>query len=412
MPDDTHRQTTRAAVITPLGEGGIGIIAVVGPAAAEILDGAFHGTKRRASEIPPGGIAHGTIRRNGDVLDEVIVARPAGEGEGPGPRFEVNCHGGVVAVRAVLARLEEAGAEVVAWRDLAAPSGDDGLPLEPGAIRAQALARLPRASTRLAAAMLLHQAEGGLSRELAIIEESLAAGRAEEAGGRLDRLLDTATLGCALLQPPRVALLGPPNAGKSTLLNALLEEERVIVHHEPGTTRDVVAEVVSLHGVPFELLDCAGVGRARDELEHQAMKRARELASSCDVALLLWDVAAGPESLLAWVPDVNRNARAILVGNKIDLLQGGPPSPKPPPEMAVAEVVFISAKQKTNLELLEAALLRPYESLIEHCRTGGGVLFDAAQESHVRRARDLLGADGPEAGRRALQSAVGHAGQT
>jgi len=410
MPDDRHRRTTRAAVITPLGEGGIGIIAVVGPAAGGILDGAFHGTKRRASEIPPGGIAHGTIRRNGEVLDEVIVARPANQ-ECPEPLFEVNCHGGVVAVRAVLARLEEAGAEVVGWRDLPAAPGSDGLPLEPRVIRARALAHLPRASTRLAAAMLLHHAGGTLSRELAAIERSLAAGRAEEAGERLDRLLETATLGRALLRPPRVALLGPPNAGKSMLLNALLEQERVIVHHEPGTTRDVVAEIVSLLGVPFELLDCAGVGRARDELEHRAMKRARELASTCDVALLLWDVTAGMESLMAWLPDVKPDARAVLVGNKIDLLEGEPPSLEPPPEMAAAEVVFISAREKTNLGLLEAALLRPYEGSIKRCRAGGAVLFEAAQEIHVRRLRDILGTEGPEACRRALRSAVGHTGQ-
>ncbi len=407
MPDDTPQASTRAGIITPLGEGGIGIIAVVGAGAAEVLDAVFCGTRRSAGRLPPGGIAHGTIRRDGKVLDEVVVARLAGDDAAAEARFDVNCHGGVVALRAVLARIEEAGAKVVAWRDLAPqPSGDERV-LAPDGIRAQALACLPRAPTRLAAAMLLHQADGALSRELAALGNLLAGGRAEDARTRLDQLLDTAGLGRALLRPPRVALLGPPNVGKSTLLNALLEEECVIVHHEPGTTRDVVAEIVSLRGVPFELLDCAGIGAAKDDLERRAMERAAELASSCDVALLLWDVTEGPGPLVAWLPDLNRNARAILVGNKIDLLEGEPPPLEPPADLRACEAVFISAKEKANMGLLEAALLRPYEGLIEHCRGGGAVIFDAQQEACVRSIRDILRTRNAQAARRLLLSCTG-----
>ncbi|KPK61807.1 MAG: hypothetical protein AMK73_07655, partial [Planctomycetes bacterium SM23_32] len=276
--------------MTPPGEGGIGIIALAGAGAARLLDRVFVGTRRGASELPLGAIAHGTVRRQAEVVDEVIVARLQAEAE---PRFEVNCHGGIVAVRAVLRCLEEAGARVVDPSQFM-PRARGGGPLSPSGVRERALAALPHALTRLGAAMLLHQAGGALGDEVGRVCHLLDAGRPEEAAARLDAALEMAPLGRALLNPPKVALLGPPNVGKSTLLNALLHEERVIVHHEPGTTRDVVAETVSLGGVPFELMDSAGIRATDDDLERMAVDRAADLAARCDVALVLFDARDGP----------------------------------------------------------------------------------------------------------------------
>ena len=395
----------RASIITPPGEGGIGIIAVTGSGAAQILDVVFVGTKRSAGRIPAGAIAHGTIRRGDAVLDEVILVRlrpedaPTGE-----PYFEVNCHGGTVATQAVLQRLAEAGARVVAWRDLTCRAAAPAAPLSAATIRARALDRLTRAPTRLAAAMLLHQARGALVRELAAIAESLAGGACEQTEERLAALLRTARLGRALLRPPRAALLGPPNVGKSTLLNALLEEERVIVHHDPGTTRDIVAETVSLHGVPFELLDSAGIRRARDGVEKHAVNRAAELARTCDVALLVFDAREGIGQALDSMPALKEDADLILVGNKMDLLGGPAPRPGPPAGLASSAIVYVSAKEKTNLDQLESALLDPYHDLIEPCRQGGPVLFDAEDEEAVRQLRDLAAARQTDAALQMLQS--------
>lgn len=387
----------RASVITAPGEGGIGIIALTGPEAAQLLDKVFVGTKRRASRIPPGSIAHGTIRRGEAVLDEVIVAHLAPEGRPTAePYFEVNCHGGVAAVQAVLGCLKEAGAQVLPWRQFTDGGPPPGSPLSQVAIKVRAIALVPRAPTRLAAAMLLHQADGALSREVQAIGDLLTVGAAQDASARLDDLLRTARLGRALLRPPKVALLGPPNVGKSTLLNTLLEEERVIVHHEPGTTRDVVAETVSLRGVPFELLDSAGIRATQDDMERCAVRRAADLGATCDVALLIFDAREGIRRSWSSMPAISQDAETILVGNKIDLLAGRPPAPARSARLTGSPVIYISARDKTNIDQLESALLRPYEDLIEHCRGGGAVLFDTETEEAVRQVRDHLATDGPE----------------
>lgn len=395
-----------ASLMTPLGEGGIGIVALWGPGSVEVLEQVFVGTKRRASQIPSGAIAHGTIRRAGEVLDEVIVARLEPEERGvPGPHFEVNCHGGVVAVQAVLRRLSEAGATVVRSSELVAASPAESGPLSGGGIKARALAQLPRAPTRLAAAMLLHQAEGALSRELTAVAELLDAQDGHRAAAQLRELLATAKLGRALLKPPKVALLGPPNVGKSTLLNALLEEERVIVHQEPGTTRDVVAETVSLGGVPFELLDSAGIRAAEDEVEREAVERAARLARQCEVALLIFDVREDPARALDLVPTLRPDARSIVVGNKTDLLPNAPPDYQLPDDLADVRLVCVSAQMKTNLRGLESVLLEPYEGLIEPCRCGKGIVFDTEAEGTLREALESLATSGPQAALSVLRAA-------
>jgi tRNA modification GTPase len=373
---DTARP--RACLITPPGEGGIGIISLAGPGAAQVLDAVFVGTRRTASSLPEGALAHGTIRGGGGVVDEVIVARV-------GETFEVNCHGGIAATRAVLACLEAAGAQVVGPAERArAPAGP---PLLQERIRGRALELLPDAPTRLAAAILLHQAGGALTRGLDAVADALSAGDAAGAGRLLDGLLRTAPLGRALLRPPRVALLGPPNAGKSTLMNALLEEERVIVRPEPGTTRDVVSETLSVRGVPFEVLDAAGIRVAEDEVERLAVERAAALAGACEVALLVYDAAEDPGLALACVPQPGPGVRVIFVANKADLLAGPPPAPSRAP------TVLISAKLRQGLDALEAALLAPYSDLIEPARAGAAVVFDADAASALRALRSAVHSD-------------------
>jgi tRNA modification GTPase len=187
-----------------------------------------------------------------------------------------------------------------------------------------------------------------------------------------------------LLKPPRVALLGPPNAGKSTLLNALLEEERVIVHPEPGTTRDVVRETLSVRGVPFEVMDAAGIRAAEDEVERLAVERAAALADACEVALLVYDAREAPEQALAQVPRPGPQARTIYVANKADLLAGPPHVPPG------GSAVTISARLRQGLDALEAALLAPYADLIEPARAGAAVVFEEQTEAALQALRPPL----------------------
>ncbi len=383
---------TYASLITPPGEGGIGIIALWGPAAVDILSESFVGSSRSAEQLPAGALAHGVIRKDGRTLDEIILARLRPPHPGlAGPYFEVNCHGGVMAVRGVLRRLEQAGARVVEPDEL--QRAEAGPPLSRGAICAAARRELLRAPTRLSVLMLLHQARGALSREIDRVSGLLERGESGAALRRLEALLAAAPLGRALVHPPRGALLGPPNAGKSTLFNALLEEERVVVHHQPGTTRDVVTETVSIRGVPFELMDAAGIAPPRDGVEEHAVRRARDLARRCDVALVLFDARTRklPDSL----PQINPKARRIAVANKVDLLpeEGG--------GRLLAcdgtDLVRVSALRAQNLDGLERALVRPYREHIPSCRQGGPVPFNEETVEALEAVRAEL-ADGSASG--------------
>jgi len=379
------RATATAAVITPPGEGGIGIIALAGPGAGEILDAVFRGSRKQARQMRPGSIAHGRIVHDGATVDEVIVARADHPGRpGEGPQFEVNCHGGVAAVQAVLGCLRGAGAQVVPWEQLPRDPQLVQPPLSPRAIRAQALARLPRAHTRLAARMLLHQMRGALSAELSALRGDLSRGEGHTR--RLRALLETASLGRALLQPPRVLLAGPPNVGKSSLLNALLRRERVIVHDRPGTTRDVVRETVSIRGVPFELIDSAGIWDGAEELELMAVQKAIYLLGKCEVVLWVRDARRAPLRSSGDALPRAAAGRIITVANKADLAGARGEG---------AADLLVSAREGWNIEKVEDALLAPYAALIGPCERGGPIVFTDEAERALAHLADVLDRRGP-----------------
>jgi len=380
----------RAALITPPGEGGISVIALSGAGARAVLESCFRGTRRRAEGIRPGAIAHGWIVRGESALDEVIVAhfeRVCGA-----PLYEINCHGGAMAARAVLDRLFEAGAEPASWDGLTAGEGGSGEGvLSPSAIHTAALTALPRAKTRLAARMLLHQAAGALAEALDAVRGDLSKG----SPGRLEALLDTAALGKALLTPPTVMLAGPPNAGKSTLLNALLRSERVIVHPRPGTTRDVVRELVAIGGVAFEIIDAAGIGSGAGGADARAAQRAADMVRECDVVLLVFDARREASCELRGLPAPRPSARKILVGNKIDLMPSAPGPVALPAHLKCAAQVFISAREGRDLGQIEAALLEPYGAQIDACARGGAVVFSDKIARAIERVAARLAQSGP-----------------
>jgi len=391
----SNPKSTWASVITPPGEGGIGIVALGGPDAAAALARFFRPTHGRTDDLPVGGIAYGHIVRDGQTVDEVIVtcldgaASPAGE-----LFYEVNCHGGPVAVQTVLDCFRSAGAEVVPWQEIGGGAAAGAPVLSPGAIRTAALALLPRAETRLAARMLLHQASGALARALEELRRRIEAG--EQCAEVLRALLATAPLGRALLRPPSVLLAGPPNAGKSTLLNALLRRERVIVHPHPGTTRDVVRETVSLGGVPFELMDSAGLRSGGDEVERLAIQKTTEMLGRSDVVLFVYDARRPAARELAEIPAIAPAGRWILVANKIDLLAALPEADPVPDAFLDAPRLFVSAREGRGIEQVESALLAPYRDQLEPCAAGAPMVFTPEMAAALRQVEDALSGGDPK----------------
>lgn len=321
------------ARLTPAGRGAVAVVGLRGPAALEALAACFERAAGTAVEqIAEGRIVFGRWRSRPDVAGEdVVVARLADD------EWEIHCHGGEAAVAAILASLAAHGAvhaEPTAW---CAGASHDSL-------TAAALAAWPLCLTERTSAHMAAQAGGALrqaclrlvavltatndaanhSRERAhaVADSSVATeSRAcEPALRQLDELLARAPSGLRLTRPWQVALVGRPNAGKSSLINRIVGYERAIVSPIPGTTRDVVAATTAWQGWPLRFADTAGVRSTDDGLEAAGIARSLASHASADLTLHVVDLSQ------PWTEEDDRlshtlHARPTLVAhNKSDLV--------------------------------------------------------------------------------------------
>ncbi|MEW6358038.1 MAG: GTPase [Planctomycetota bacterium] len=380
---------TFAAIVTPIGEGGIGLIEVAGPLALPIVERIFRPTRpRNLAAVREGRLCHGFVHDEQGPIDEAILCIcPRTQ------RVEINCHGGVAAVRKILDLVLRSGAAPAAPEDLLMETMGGGL----DEIRREALRLLPRASTRLTVRMLLAQYGGALSSRLTEI-----AGQADVhiMCDGMEDVLATADFGIALCAPRRVVVAGKPNVGKSTLVNALLREERVIVHHLPGTTRDAISETAELRGIPFEVIDTAGIRRTQNEIEVIGAEESRAEINRADLVLLLLDLSQpiGPEDeeLLG----VMMGRETILVANKADQEPAWDVR-----DIEGAQVLNISALTGEGLDALEDAIVRRYGGGL-HDPTGP-VVFTERQRTALAAARTALDGQHIEEARTHIQACLG-----
>jgi tRNA modification GTPase len=287
------KKETIASITTPIGEGGIGVILVSGPDSLEIVNTVFRGKKLkdlRSAESKR--IYYGDICLDGTAIDEVIVnvlrEKDSFTGE---DLVEVNCHGGIRAVKKTLECVVAAGAKSVNWKELAERSlSNNKIDL----IQEEALLEIPNAKTRLGAKVLLDQYNGALSSLIHnIIEEVEGCYDTGEQlyhiNNKLREILETAAFGCAITSPQKLIITGKPNAGKSTLINALLKEERVITHEDPGTTRDAVDELISFDGMPFTIIDTAGIRETDHEVERLGVLESKKQIRQADKIIIVFD---------------------------------------------------------------------------------------------------------------------------
>jgi tRNA modification GTPase len=302
-PIETLPQSTCAVRLTPPGRGAVATVLVAGPRAVEFASALFAPRCGRALGQEPWG----TIRfgRWGHPPGEEVVVAALGSN-----RVEIHCHGGLAAPQAVLDSLAALGCEPVDWQTWLVTT--DATP-----IQAEALSALAAAPTERTAAILLDQYHGALERAGEEIAQRLAAGDLAAARILVADLLDRARFGRHLTEPWRVVLAGPPNVGKSSLINALVGFQRAIVHDAPGTTRDVVTAAASLAGWPVELADTAGLRSTADRLEAAGVELAESRLAAADAIVLVFDIRQGwdepAEQLVARWPG------AIVVYNKSDL---------------------------------------------------------------------------------------------
>ena len=323
---------TLAIPHTPAGSGGIAVILLVGPAAREVLHKVFTPARRRdlpanlPASAPP--LLYGHVHEDGQRLDEAIVAvwpgDPGDDSAEPAGVVEINVHGGPRVVQRLLLALERAGAAVSAAGALPASAGG-WLLSAPGrnnpAIGRELLECLPEVRTRAGLAWLTHQWSAGLSElaKRAMVrphDPSLPAALRDAAGrlGLMRRLLTRA----------EVVIAGPPNAGKSTLANALIGRQACIVSDAAGTTRDWVRELADVDGLPVWLTDTAGLWESSDPIAAAAVARAWQRIDQADLVLAVADSAnPPPPGHPAWTKLAGR-PNAVLVTNKSDL---APPAP-------------------------------------------------------------------------------------
>lgn len=290
-----------AALLTPPGRGALAVVGVAGPSAAAAVDRLFaaRGTTPVGGR-PDGSITFGTWRSTGE---HVVAVRHADD------RFEIHCHGGVAAATAVLEGLEGGGARSVAWREWLAAEGGSETVRE--AREALVLTAGPKA-----AQLLARQAAGMLDREVARIAALAVDGDAESAAGSAARLLAASRVGLRLTAPWRIVLAGRVNAGKSSLLNAILGHGRSIVSAEAGTTRDVVAARAVLGGWEVEIVDAAGTRddeAGMTDVERAGIARAIAAREAADlvVRVVAADDPAGPAAAAS--------SGELVVVSKIDL---------------------------------------------------------------------------------------------
>lgn len=372
--------TTIAAISTPMGSGAISIVRLTGPEALSICDAVFRSPKGvPLAAADSHSLHYGSIFEpdTGAGVDEVLVSVMLGPGTYTREDIvEVNCHGGAVAQQKILTLFLDQGA------DLATPGEFTRRAFLSGRIdlaQAESVAQIISAKTEAGLKVAMAQLEGSLSREigslrqdllrvLAAIEadidfsdediEELGRDGAEQELARIEsdirELVDSAFVGRVLSQGVRTAIVGKPNVGKSSLLNALLMRERAIVTETPGTTRDTIEEIINMGGIPLQLIDTAGLRPAADEVEQIGVERTRRAVSEADLILCLFDGSEREDdhdrALLTSIPA----ARTIYVINKADKFRGRQPGfnqgllPSCP--------VVISAMTRQGLKQLKAEI--------------------------------------------------------
>jgi tRNA modification GTPase len=389
---------TIAALATPWGSGAVALIRISGPGAVAVADKVFRG-RRGLAEVEAGRVTRGTIERDGRSVDEVLVAVFRAPKSYTGEDVvEISGHGGAVVSDEVLRAVFAAGARPAESGEFTRRAFLNG---KMDLTQAEAVMDLISARGEAAAKAAVSQLSGRLGRE---IEELRAAtmtslahleafidfpeegidpesgrallGRVEVLQSSIDRLLGTADQGRMLREGVRLVIHGRPNAGKSSLLNLLLGYDRAMVSEIPGTTRDTIEENLTLRGIPFRVIDTAGLREATDDpLEQEGMRRTREHLAKADVALRVIDAAE-------WEAMPQHGDNEIVVLNKIDLLDG-----RKIPE-GVVPLCCLDARGLDTLvdALVERTRIAPPGTREE------AVAINARHQDCLRRAKESLAA--------------------
>ena len=337
-------ETTIAAISTAMSASGIGIIRISGPEAFEIASGVYRskGGKKSLKNVPSHTIHYGYIYDNEEMVDEVLVMAMRGPRTYTGEdTIEIDCHGGVLAMKKVLETVLKNGAIIAEPGEFTKRAFLNGrIDLS----QAEAVMDVIEAQNEYALRSSVKQLKGavqerikalraGILYEIAHIESALddpehisLEGYPEELGEKnegwkkeVETLLRNSEDGKIMTEGIRTVILGKPNAGKSSLLNVLTGEERAIVTDIAGTTRDTLEEKVNLGGVTLLLVDTAGIRQTEDVVEKIGVKRSRESVRDADLILYVADSSTRLDENDQEIMELLKEKKAVVLLNKTDL---------------------------------------------------------------------------------------------
>ena len=339
-----YSSDTIAAIATAVGEGGIGIVRISGQEAINIADQVFDSIKdKKLADVDTYTAHYGHIvDSEGQVIDEVItLVMREPKTYTTEDIVEINCHGGTVVLRKILDLVLDQGARLAEPGEFTKRSFLNG---RIDLAQAEAVADLIQSKTEASMQVALDQLEGGLSNEVNSIKQDLISLLAhleatidfpedeiedfepEELESRLnsvyqkiEELLATSERGKILKEGIEAAIVGRPNVGKSSLLNALVREKRAIVTDIPGTTRDIIEEVINIDGIPVKIIDTAGIRNAENQIEKIGVEKSEKYLAKAELILLVVDLNAGITAEDKQLMKDAQDKEVVVIANKLDL---------------------------------------------------------------------------------------------
>lgn len=392
-------ETTIASIATAYGQGGIGIIRISGPKARPLANSIFrphkpdHWQPPQTHRLVLGHIVHG-----GQVIDQVLCAYMKGPHSYTGEDVvEIHSHGGTLVQETILGIILGLGAQAAGPGDFSRRAFLNG---KMDLIQAESILDIMEATNRKGLELAASHLSGSLTQRIERMAASLMkliAGleasldfpddeiqalalpdlkeRVQAVQKDLKALIDSYQQGRMARKGVHTVIAGRPNVGKSSLLNALLGEDRAIVTHQAGTTRDTIEEVVQLKRLTLRITDTAGIRTSSDQIEQMGVDRSKKAMQAADLILLVTDLAQGKDPAdLALEEEIRALGIPYLeVANKLDLVEESQPIGGQAKEGQPEQTIYLSAKKKQGLDQLEKAIEKKVSLQVDSLDKAGTV---------------------------------------
>ncbi len=366
--------STIAAISTAPGIGGIGIVRISGKNTYKILSKIFKPKNQiNIDDVKGYTIKYGYIINNNEIIDEVLVSFfKAPNSYTTEDLCEINSHGGAYIVRKILEICLENGANLAEPGEFTKRAFLNG---RMDLSQAEAVIDVINAVSEKEAKTSVKQLEGILSKQIKEIRDLLmsvmvnievsidypeydveevtnkeAYTTLENAHTRLEKLLNSFENGKIIKNGIKVAIIGKPNAGKSSLLNSILKEERAIVTDIEGTTRDTIEEQITVSGIPIHIVDTAGIRQADNEVEKIGIEKSKKMAEEADLIIAIFDVSRPFDKEDEEILNLLKEKKSIILLNKIDLKIDNTIKQNIQEKIGNTEVIEISAKENIGIE--------------------------------------------------------------